>query len=555
MTQFLDKPDLIAADFAGAAADLGLLTTSQFTDQANVAGLVSATSFPSVLQPVLDGKEYRTERYRVVMPDTGDSASLLNDRLEELGTLGGGTLILDSGGAPFVVNSTINAAFSNVSIVSRAGKNTLSFVKGNTFPDGDTLLSCRGDGSSGNTGTSHVSGNELSGFALSGRSPNGTQKAGYLLDTSYTGGFHYRNLAFRRCNNTAWYREEEWDATAYDTRLINCGGPNGSTDAAMRIVSSTADSSNNLRHYGTWWESFQHMALSIEVGTNTGGTGPYGILFSGGKVESIYLVANSTLIQVSEKCRGIIMRDLIVAIGGVNAVGGLVRGIEMNGQASICEGIEFDVRNQDFVSGTQTLARKPTLDWGVKTPTASSLSGGTIRDIYVGPTSSASVNSLIYLTAQNSGGGSQDFQGRLAIENVKGANAAWPMFSGTGYDSAYGVNTIGAKTPQTIGAPGLQQTNTSTTGTPNVTLRKGHATNRQPLPISFASPGTATIPQGLAVAGDVIEITQEGSAAVTLTPFSGVTLDVPTGLSATTPGQGRSVRARCLATNVYRVIG
>lgn len=536
MTQFLGKPDLVAADLAGAVSDLGYL---------NVSGL------PPILPPLLGGLDYKSDRFRVVTPDGGgDNGSLLNDRLAELDELGGGSLILDSGGEPFPTSKTIAAGYSNVSIVSRSSKGLLTIQKGDNFPDGDPLLSCRGTNAGGNTGSSHVSSMLLSGFGLSGRSPSGTQKAGYLLDTSYSSSFRYEGVQLRRCPNTAWYREEEWDAVASDMRFINCGGPSGAADAIMRIVSSTADCSNNLLHFGMWFETFPHMWGSLELGANSDGIAPYNILFIGTKAESVDFVNGATMFRASEKCRKIHLLSGIVGVGGVNAVGGIVNGIENNGKMCITEDWTFDVRATDF-SSTQ---RKPTLGWAVRGPTSANNAGGVIRDILAGP-ANATIQSMVNLPNLNNDGGPLDWQGRFLVENVRPEAAGTALFSGPGWDTGHAANTTGVRVPQLANVPTITQVNTQTTGTPNATFRRDHFTNRRPMPLNFAIAGTATIPPSGAATGDTAEVVQEGAGAITVIPFSGVTLDVPTGLSATTPGQGRSVRVRCIGPNAYRVIG
>lgn len=540
MARFLQRADLEAAGLSAAVADA--VATS---------GALTPVSLPGVLPPILGGFNYKPDRFRIITPDGGsDNGSLINDSLAALDDAGGGTLILDSNGAAFPTNQTIVNNYNSVSIASKSGKEVLSFQKGNAFPDGDTLLSSRGSNAGGNTGSAHTSSQFLTGFGLSGRSPNGTMKAGYLLDTSYCSAFRYDSLQFRRCPNTAWYREEEWDAVASDLRFINCGGPNGTSDANMRIVNSAADSSNNLVHFGTWFETFPHMSVSLEVGASSAGVGPYNIQFWGTKIESTALVNGAVMFRAHEKSRGVLVIGTFLAPGGVDTVGGIVYGIENNGKNSFTEKMLVEVRASDF-SSTQ---RKPTLGWAARGSTSASESGGGIRDIQVGP-NTAAVNALVYLPNQNLAGGALDYQGRFEVNFVRGDNLAWPLLTGPGYDAGYGVNTTGVRVTQNRDVPGVTQVNNNTSGTLNATFRKGHFTNRQPMGLNFAIAGTATIPPSVAAIGDVGEVVQEGPGAITVTPFSGVTLDVPTGLSATTAGTGRSVRVRCLGTNAYRVIG
>lgn len=462
----------------------------------------------------------------ILQPDpSGNSGPAINARLQTLSASGGGILILARG--VFETNETI--VIPTKCGLSGAAKESTILRKSAAFPDGNDLVSMAGT-LGDNTGATHKTGMVLSNVQLSaGVAPN--IKSGLLLNADFISTSYIGPIRFVGAPGTAVSLREAWDCTFMDFSANNCGGPLGEADAVMRILGSGPDKANIITFSGTTrFETFRNMAISISDDGNGNNSGPYKIAFDGVlKLESTILVDNATLFRSRAASSAITIASAYLQFAAQTARTG-IRGLDLDGHAHKIGQVQANIgANVTLVS----LVRP------------SRASGGARIEGPIRATGNSTLASMLEFDAQNEAGNNVVYNERAMQIGTVVPFGSVPLVGGSGVDSA------GYVFPQLDGT-------VARTITANATVRRSEmnrilAANHA----NTTTPIVATIPpegDRFGAVGDVITVSQEGAGAVTLAPFSGVTLQIPTGLSATTAAQFGQVRARKVATNIWRVI-
>lgn len=457
-----------------------------------------------------------------VTPDSGgNSGPLLNATLQRLSAAGGGMLTLSRG--EFLTNETIVLP-TNCGIQAQ-GKQTSYLSKGSGFPDGNTLLNGSGAGTSTRVLSPLLRDFQLRANPVAG----GAVKAGLLLSLNYSSTGFFSNLRFSGAPNAALEMIEGWDHWFFGTEFNNCGGTSGDSDAALRILGSPTDKSNLIRFVGLRCESFRNCAVFISEDGNGANNAPYWISFLGAKFESNLIgVNNATYVKGSLNSASISLRDTYMQFGAAAARTGL-RGIDCEGPNTIIDGMQANIGSNVTVTSI------------IRLPRASG--GGMVRSIRT--TGNSTLTQIIEADHTRSDSNAVVYNERaMVVDDIKPFGSV-PLIGGPAIGSTAGG---GARFLPLYGTP-------ATTLTAGRTIRRDEI-NRV-LPFNHAStPGSFVIPpepNAFGDVGDVITVSQEGAAAATISPFSGVTLQVPSGLSATTSGQFSQVRARKVATNIWRI--
>ena len=408
-----------------------------------------------------------------------------------------------------------------------AGCSSTVLKKSATWPAGATLLSHRGGAptntSEGVSGRYHKNHNRIQHLTL-----HGNDKTGLVLDSSYSSVARYDDLLLYACPQTAWLLEETWDSRFYGVDLGWCGGTAGIADAAMRITSSAYDMSNLLRFYGMRHETFRNCAIAIEKGPGGGSLAPYLIEFDGLKLESNVMPDNAVQFYSSPDTNTISIRDAYLNLRGTVPRTGL-RGIDLDGQGHIVDGLMASVGDNASVI---SIVRAPR---GQR--------GGTIRNVRVGVGGTgAALQMTVEVDNLKASGNPAVYDHKAMIIDEIRETPGIPMVGST---TADGLKKSRARIRQLEGMPVTVKTGTDTIwwNEMNRIIPFNHAT----------AAANFVIDLNLGYIGDVITVSQEGAAAATLVPWTGVTLQVPSGLSATTAGQYTQVRARKIAANTWRV--
>jgi len=455
---------------------------------------------------------------------SGNSGPAINKRLQQLAATGGGILYLGRG--MFETDETI--VIPTKCGLRGAAKESTILRKSAAFPDGNDLVSMAGV-LGDNSGATHKTGMVLSDIQLSaGASPN--IKSGLLLNVDFLSTSYIGPIRFVGSPGTAVSLREAWDCTFMDFSANNCGGPLGDADAVMRILGSGPDKANIITFSGTTrFETFRNMAISISDDGNGSNSGPYKIAFDGVlKLESTILVDNATLFRSRAASAGITIASAYLQFAAQAARTG-IRGIDLDGQGHKVGHVQANIGAN--VALTSIL----------KIPRAS---GGGRIDGPIRVTGNSTLSMILEADALNEAGNNVVYNERAMYVGTVAPFGAVPLIGGAGVDSA------GYQFPQLDGTVARTITGNATVrrSEMNRILAANHANTTTPI--------VATIPpegDRFGTVGDVITVSQEGAGAVTLAPFSGVTLQIPTGLSATTSAQFGQVRARKVATNTWRV--
>lgn len=455
---------------------------------------------------------------------SGNSGPAINKRLQQLASTGGGILYLGRG--VFETDETI--VIPTKCGLSGAAKESTILRKSASFPDGKDLVSMAGTAGD-NTGATHKTGMVLSNVQLSaGTAPN--IKTGLLLNAEYISTSYIGPIRFVGSPGTAVSLREAWDCSFIDFSANNCGGTAGESDAVMRILGSAADKANIISFAGTTrFETFRNMAISISDDGNGSLSGPYKVSFDGVlKLESTILVDAATLFRSRAATSGIVINSAYIQISAQATRTG-IRAFDLDGQAHKLGHVQANIGANVAVTSLVKIPR--------------TASGGRIEGpIRVTGTTTA-LSMFLEADAVNEAGNNVVYSERAMQIGTVVPSGSVPLIGGSGVDSA--------------GYTFVQLDGTvSRTATADTTIRRSDI-NRV-LAVNSTAARSATIPpegDRFGAIGDVITVSQEGSAAVTLVPFSGVTLQLPNGTAAlaTTTGQYTQVRARKVATNIWRV--
>lgn len=480
-------------------------------------GSTKAVTLNSVMSNLLPSAMDRGGIAAMAPDPSGDSGPAINARLQQMASNGCGTLTLGRG----LYETSVPIDLPTKCGLAGAGKEATILRKAASFPDGGTLLNM-----AGTVGTAFGE-NHRTGMVLSNLQLNGAAKTGLLVDMSYTSVSTITAVRLSGCPGTALLLREAWDHTIMDLQANNCGGPDGDSDAVIRILGSATDKSNLLRFFGVRLETFKNTGISISDDGFGANSSPYGITFNSLKLESSILVNNATLFHSSLFSGMVALRDVYLQFTAPSARTG-IRGIDIDGNGQIVDGVQANVGPNVTVTSLIRIPRGG--------------NGGLVRELRA--TGATTLTSMVEADAVRSDSNNVVYNERaMRIEGIKPFGAV-PLIGGAGVDSA------GYLFPQLDGS--VARTATAPTTIRRSDINRVLAVNHT----NTTTPIAATIPpegDRFGAIGDVITVSQEGAGAATLTPFSGVTLQVPSGLSATTNGQYTQVRARKIATNLWRV--
>lgn len=483
-------------------------------------GSTKAVTLNSLMSNLLPSAMDRGGIAAMAPDPSGDSGPAINARLQQMALNGCGTLTLGRG----LYETSVPIELPTKCGLAGAGKEATILRKSATFPDGGTLLNMAG--TPGNVfGDSHRTGMVLSNLQL-----NGAAKPGLLVDMSYTSVSTITAVRLSGCPGTALLLREAWDHTIMDLQANNCGGPDGDSDAVIRILGSATDKSNLLRFFGVRLETFRNTGISINDDGFGANSSPYGITFNSLKLESSILVNNATLFHSSLFSGMVALRDVYLQFTAPSARTG-IRGIDIDGNGQIVDGVQANIGANVAVTSLVRIPRGG--------------NGGLVRELRA--TGSTNLTSMVEADAVRADNNNVVYNERaMRIEGIKPFGAV-PLVGGAGVDSAgYQFTQLDGSVSRTITA-----NSTVRRSDVNRVLAANHTNTTTPI--------VATIPpegDRFGAVGDVITISQEGAGAVTLTGFVGsttVVVQVPSGLSATTSGQYTQVRARKIATNLWRV--
>lgn len=465
---------------------------------------------------------------------------MLNQRIEALRDAGGGLLYLKPGN--YFTNKTIKL-YKNIVLLG-SGRGSTRLIKGPQWVPNATLLDMSGvlstDPTAGDGNKSHMFVMDLDLWS----GPNWNVGTGLILDTSYTSISKIERVNIAGCPGTAWLMRQMWDSAITDVHIKNSGGSNGDSDAAVRIVGSENDCSNNLFVNNMTIEACPHMGLYIggyeeNPDANTARQRAYNINFTDLKVENVRIVDNATLVRTTKNTNQVrFVRPFIFADNRARtAVAPNVCLLDYDGE---------DHKISDFRGGHGTGSSS---GGGVQLRSAIRLGrrrlGSKIDGVSV---AGAAIGCVIEVDRYQIDGTTpvNYRQGSCVVNNIVRDNETIPLLGGTG------AGYTNVRLPQ------LFRSRSKLTASSGRTIRRGE-TNQI---IEYTGTATAAAKMVIdvesanletGIEGDFIEVHQAGTGPVSLEGFTGVTLQIPNSLSATTSEQYQVLRADRLDRNLWRL--
>lgn len=194
-----------------------------------------------------------------------DDTAAIQTAINAAETAGGGIVFLPTG--TYIVSSTLVVNSSYINIIG-AGKRA-TFLRASSSMTNNAILEVIGSGPT----TSHITFIRIQDLCIDGNSQG--------LHLKYVSLSEFNSIDFAGCLGGALKIEEVCDSEFHFLTIRGCGTNGGS--AALTILNTTTDNSNNLRFYNPHMESNQ--GYDIEIDGTIGTSSNNNILFFNAKIE------------------------------------------------------------------------------------------------------------------------------------------------------------------------------------------------------------------------------------------------------------------------------